>query len=237
MYMGLENDLKTAVKNIYKETWKVTDGKVVPDADNLTLSNTGVKLDATVLYADLDGSTNLVDQYTPTFAAEIYKTYLHCAAKIIESEGGVITAYDGDRIMAVFIGGLKNTTAARCGLKINHAVTNIINPLIKECYPNKTFVLKQVVGIDTSTLMAAKTGVRGANDLVWVGRAANYAAKLCSISSDYSTIITKSVYDSMLETSKLSSDGKQMWEAATWTTMNNMGIYRSKWRWHVDFNK
>jgi len=37
-------------------------------------------------------------------AAEIYKTYLHCAAKIIRSEGGSITSYDGDRIMGIFIG-------------------------------------------------------------------------------------------------------------------------------------
>ena len=57
-------------------------------------SNDGVNLDATVLYADMADSTALVDKYTKTFAAEIYKTYLHCAAKIITSEGGTITAYD-----------------------------------------------------------------------------------------------------------------------------------------------
>jgi class 3 adenylate cyclase len=51
------------------------------------------------------------------FAAEIYKTFLHCAAKIIRSEDGVITAYDGDRIMAVFIGNAKNTSAVRAALK------------------------------------------------------------------------------------------------------------------------
>jgi len=34
----------------------------------------------------------------------IYKTFLHCAAKIIRSHKGVITAYDGDRIIAVYIG-------------------------------------------------------------------------------------------------------------------------------------
>jgi class 3 adenylate cyclase len=99
--MGLADDLTSEVEKIFKARWEVRDGQVVPESEDLTLSNTGVKLDATVLYADLDGSTNLVDQYLPGFAAEIYKTYLHCAAKIIKSEGGVITAYDGDRVMAV----------------------------------------------------------------------------------------------------------------------------------------
>ena len=232
--MALDADLKNEVGNIFTSVWEHRDGQVVPESENLTLGNTGVKLDATVLYADLDGSTNLVDQQLPNFAAEIYKTYLLCAAKIIKSEGGVITAYDGDRIMAIFIGNTKNTSAARCGLKINYAVLHIINPLIQSCYPDKNYAVKQVVGIDTSELMATRTGVRGANDLVWVGRAANYAAKLCSISSDYPTIMTKDVYDSINEVGK-SFGGKQMWEAATWKAKNDMALYRSKWFWPVDY--
>ena len=76
-----------------------------------------VKLDGTVLYADLDDSTNLVDSYEPEFAAKIYKAYLSCAAKVIRSEGGEITSYDGDRIMAVYIGDSKNSSAAPIGTK------------------------------------------------------------------------------------------------------------------------
>ena len=95
--------------------------------------------------------------------------------------------------MAVFIGDSKNTSAVRCGLKIKSAVEEIINPAIKAQYSND-FQLKQVVGIDTSKLLVARTGVRGANDLVWVGPAANYAAKLSSISEQpYSTFISAAV--------------------------------------------
>jgi class 3 adenylate cyclase len=72
---------------------------------------------------------------------------------------------------------MKNTRAARVSLKINHCVRNIINPAAKAQYSEADFVLQQTVGIDTSKLLVARTGVRGANDLVWVGRAANYAAK------------------------------------------------------------
>lgn len=50
--------------------------------------------------------------HKPHFAAEIYKSYLHCASKIIRCENGVITAFDGDRVMGIFIGDLKNTSAA-----------------------------------------------------------------------------------------------------------------------------
>src|SRR5215469_10663410 len=123
--MALKDDLDTEVRQIFRSQWTKRDGNVVPDDDNLKLTNDAVKLTATVLYADLADSTKLVDEHTKEFAAEIYKAYLHCAGKIIRDEGGVITAYDGDRIMAVYIEGAKNTAAVRTAMKINFAVREI----------------------------------------------------------------------------------------------------------------
>ena len=227
--MSLREDLTKEVRKIFKDSWTTRDGQKVPESEDLRLGNDAVKLNGTVLYADLDASTNLVDNYKPEFAAEIYKTYLHCAAKVIRSEGGVITSYDGDRIMAVYIGDSKNSSAAESALKINYTVTEIINPLIKKHYPTTNYRVKQVVGIDSSELFIARTGIRGSNDLVWVGRAANYAAKLCSLSPEYPSRITETVYNKLNDSAKYSSDRRSMWAAAKWTDMNNMKIYRSTW--------
>ncbi len=230
--MSLNDDLKQEVAAIFRESWSTCEGQKVPEPEDLKLSNDAVEIDATVLYADLSASTGLVHGYRRPFAAEIYKSYLHSAAKIIKSQGGTITAYDGDRIMAVFIGNSKNTSATRAALKINYAVQKIINPSIKVQYPNTTYSLKQTVGIDTSLLFVARTGIRGSNDLVWVGRAANYAAKLCDLSPDYPTWITASVYK-MLHDSVKFTDGNAMWEARSWTAMSGQTIYRSTWWWPV----
>ena len=89
--------LRGKVKEIFQSRWNVREGTVVPEPEDIGLGNEGVRLDATVLYADLAESTNLVDTQSPEFAAEIYKSYLHCAAKIVSAESGNITAYDGDR--------------------------------------------------------------------------------------------------------------------------------------------
>ena len=228
--MSLGEDLTKEVRKIFKDAWTTRDGQKVPESEDLRLGNDAVKLDGTVLYADLDASTNLVDSYKPEFAAEIYKTYLHCAAKVIRSESGVITSYDGDRIMAVYIGKSKNTSAAQSALKINYTVTKIINPLLKECYPRDNYSVKQVVGVDTSELFVARTGIRGSNDLVWVGRAANYAAKLCSLSSDYPSRLTASVYNMLNDSVKYSNNGELMWELDTSNHINGINIYRSTWR-------
>ncbi len=158
--MGLKDDLVTEVTDIFTRTWTKRDGRVVPDEDSVSLTNDAVTIQATVLYADLAESTVLVDTTTPDFAAEIYKAYLHCASKIIKAEGGELTAFDGDRVMAVFLSETKNTSAARCALQINCAVHHIINPGIIAAYPNSTYKVKQAVGIDTSPLLVAKTGIR-----------------------------------------------------------------------------
>ncbi len=225
--MGLSGDLAAEVATIFKAQWSVRDGDKVPESEDLKLGNDAVKLEGAVLYADMADSTELVDSHQPHFAAEVYKSFLHCAAKLIRSEGGVVTAYDGDRIMGVYIGDSKRTNAAKTALRINWAVLDVINPAIKAQYQT-TFVLKHVTAVDVSSLFIARTGVRGANDLVWVGRAANHAAKMASLSHDFASRISADVYDTMNKSSKTSQDGRSMWEAATW---NNKTIYRSNWKW------
>ena len=227
--MGLKDDLDEDVTAIFRDQWSTRDGKVVPDEDDIGLGNDGVRLDATVLYADLAGSTEMVKSKKDWAAAEIYKAFLLCAAKIIRNEGGEITAYDGDRVMAVFIGDGKNTTAIRTGLKINWAKNEILKPKRKECYPDSDFVYHHVVGIDASPLLVARTGVRGANDLVWVGRSANYAAKLSALSHAYSTYITEKIYNNCNEVAKMSK-GKDIWIKLDW---NGETIYGSTYQWSI----
>lgn len=102
--MGIKDDLESEIENIYKKKWSRRKGRVVPEDDNIKLGNDGIDLEITMLYADLSASTRLVDNYKDWFAAENYKAFLRCAAKIIRAEGGRIRAYDGERIKGVFIG-------------------------------------------------------------------------------------------------------------------------------------
>lgn len=227
--MPLEDDLIIKVSEIFSQQWTERNGQVVPSPDTIKLSNDAVKLNGVVLYADMSESTKLVDTKEPFFAAEIYKAFLHCAAKIIRSEGGEIAAYDGDRIMAVFLGDYKNSCAARSALKINYARVEIINPSIQAQYTNTSYVVNHTVGIDSSELYVANTGMRGAKDLVWVGKAANHAAKLCSLPNTHQTRITSNVYNKLPKGLKMSSD-EPMWDRMNWTDMDRT-IYRSNWRW------
>lgn len=230
--MTFKGDLTTKVRGIYKEKWETRDGQVVPKDSDLKLSNNGVYLDATILYADLDESTNLAKNYKKWFAAEQYKAFLWCATKTIRAEGGHVRSFDGDRVMGIFVGDSKNTSAVKAGLKINWVVKNIIEVEKKKQYPNTKYKMRHVVGIDTSQILASRSGIRGSNDIVWVGNAANYAAKLSSLSANYPTWITYRIYDNIHKSVKY-ADNKNMWEPMSWTSMNNLAIYRSNYFWSL----
>lgn len=232
--MPLHDELEKYVQNTFKSTWETRDGKVIPTDTDIKLSNDGVYLDAVCLYADIVGSTKLVDNYKDTFAAEVYKNFLYCASKIITSMDGQITAFDGDRVMGVFVGDYKNTNAAKSALKINYAVNQVINPAFKKQYSSIDSELKHCVGIDRSKLLVTKTGVRGANDLAWIGRAGNYAAKLSALREEgFTSWITKSVYDKMHDDAKFGGEnGENMWEERNWMDYS-MTIYGSNWRWEI----
>ncbi len=230
--MGFKATLKADVKKTYSERWTRRDGRKVPEDVDLGSGNDAVDLEATILYTDLDESTPLVNNYKDWFAAENYKTFLQCATKIIRNEGGQVRSFDGDRVMGIFIGDSKNTSAVRCSLKINYAVKNIIQPTLKKQYPNAKYVMRYVTGIDTSKVMVAKAGIRNSNDLVWIGRAANHAAKLSSMSAAYPTWITDKVYDAMDSKVKYSNN-KNMWEQRFWKAQNNCRIYGSTYWWKI----
>jgi class 3 adenylate cyclase len=108
-----------------------------------------------------------------------------------------------------------------------------VNAAASKLYPESSYQLQHVVGIDTSSLFVARIGIRGSNDLVWVGRAANYAAKLSALESAYQTYITKDVYDKLNNEGRIGSDGRNMWESVGWETFDNRTIYRSNWWWEL----
>lgn len=223
--------IQQAARDILGNKWKVRAAQEIPTIKDLALKeNEAAEFEGTVLYADMDGSTDMVRGYKNWFAAEMYKIYLQTVSEVIRNEGGVVTAYDGDRVMAIFEGGSKNTTAVRTGMKIVYAV-NELNDIIAKEYPSVQFRLRHNIGIDTSILFAVRAGVWGANDIVWVGEAANIAAKLTNVSDDsYPIYITKKVFDSLNSSVVKNESGSLMWQDVNELRFGRQ-VYKSNWWW------
>lgn len=229
--MSVADDIKKNAADTFGTKWSVRDGQVVPDASDLKLTNDAVRFEkATVLYADLDQSTDLVETKKWQFAGEVYKTFLYAASRLIRNHGGRIVSYDGDRVMGIFISKSQRNDAVSCALKINYAVKNYVQTE-KEKHWTGDYKIRHVIGIDTSMIRAARTGVRGDNDLVWIGTAANLAAKLTSLSADQATWITKRVYDGLNGPQKLGPKGEDKWRKWKWDQHKDEEIYSSTyWR-------
>ncbi|MEQ1764299.1 MAG: adenylate/guanylate cyclase domain-containing protein, partial [Pyrinomonadaceae bacterium] len=214
--MSLKDDVTNDVDSTIAKEWDTRDGQVVPKTEDVKLAGGAVKLNATILYADLADSTKLAMDYDKRVAAKIFKCYLSSCSRIIKNFGGEIRSFDGDRVMGVFVGSTKNTAAAKTALTINWAFMNLIKPKLEAKYAtlkNGIYTLAQCVGVDTSEVLVVRGGVREQNDLVWIGRAPNIAAKLSSRrNSPYHSYITREVFIPMLEEAKYASDGRLRWE-------------------------
>jgi class 3 adenylate cyclase len=235
--MTLSDDIKSKVKQFMESNWDVRQATTVPGDSNLTLTGRVAKLDATVLYADMRSSSKLVDEVNQRVAGKIYQAFLYSVASIIRSNYGEITAYDGDRVMGIFIGSSKDSSAAQSALMIKYAVLNILGPMLKEQFKSlgsSGFQISHCVGIDTGSFLAVKAGLRNANDIVWIGRPPNLAANLSEIREEnYDTYISNEVFQALNASSKYAgSENKPMWDERNYKYLgDDLIIYSSSYYW------
>ncbi len=234
--MALADDLASDVQGIINKPWSTRKGQKVPSSTDVALAGGAVELDATFLYADLANSSKIAKELDRRVAAKILKSFLATTARLVRYHGGSKVSFDGDRIMGVFIGDSKNTTAAKCGLQIKYTVQKIIRPKFESKYDsvkNASFTISHGVGVDSGTVLTVRAGARGDNDLIWIGRAPNLAAKMSDLrDAPYHTYITATVYNMLNKSSKIGADGKDMWNQCTWTFLGDaIVVYRSSYRW------
>lgn len=232
--MSFESDLRSDVSEFFRTKWEITDGYVIPDPEDLPLGNSARKLDIVILYADMANSTSMVQTFTKEYCAEIYKAFLHTCCKAIKRNGGELISFDGDRIMAAFIGESKNSIAAKTALNIKWAIKVVVQEEHDRIYQGKGIKLNYCVGIDSCEHIVARTGIRGDNDLVWVGNAANLAAKLSTIrDAPNHSYITERVYKKLNESSKFDGEGKCMWQSEFSSEIGET-VYKSSYQWTIN---
>lgn len=215
--------IESSVNDILNASWSITKGTKVPTTDDVVMKNGGKLVDATYLYADLAGSGALAHKVNKEPTAMIIRSYINSASRILREYGGEIRSFDGDRVMAIFMGDDKNQKAVRAAFGINWAVHEVIKPALEAKWSDiyKYYTISHGIGIDTGEALIVRGGVRNHNDLISIGDAPNDAARL----SDYrgSIInITKAVYDD-LDDSLLHTGSGPFWKSSNGTAA--LGCY------------
>ena len=235
--MGKAEEIESDIQTTIDTTWNKRNGNKIPDTIDIALAGGAVEVDATFLYADLADSSKMVKELDRRIAAKIIKSFLASVSRLIKHNDGKIVSFDGDRVLGVFYGDSKNTAAAKCALQIKYVVKEIIKPKFESKYEtvkNASFIINYGVGIDTGSVLAVRGGVRGSNDIIWIERAPNLAAKLSDLrESRYQTYITARVYNKLNDSSKFAgAEKKNMWESRSWDFLGeSISLYRSSWHW------
>ena len=231
--MAIKDDLINKVDSYFNEEYSIAKTTIIPTTDysKLTFGNSGLLADLTFLFVDIRKSSELHDTYGYENAARIYKSFHDINVRIINKRDGQVRAFDGDRIMGVFSGDRKNNNAVEAALNIRWAISNILNSKFK-----KGFEINIGIGIDTGETLITKVG-KGRdisnNDLVWVGKACNYASHMCNESKN-KIYISPNVYSRLNEKNKI-SDSKNMWSNVIMKLKNGKEVhcYSTTYYWSV----
>lgn len=230
--MTTETFLKDRVDTLFGTNFEQRDGRVVPATGDVVLKNGAVKIEAAFLYSDLAGSAKLSKSCPWSTTAKIIRAFLDCSSRLIIKHGGHVRSFDGDRVMGVFIGDSKNSNASICGREIHWSVRKIIQPAAAKRFTSISdngIEIRNCSGIDVGEVRAVRSGVRDSNDLIWIGKAASFSAKLSDVrDGGYCTYVSSRTYNKLSNEAKFDDDGKNMWQAQSFVFSDETEtVYRS----------
>jgi class 3 adenylate cyclase len=238
--LAFKDECEAAVRDIVKAPFNTRHGREVPTTESVTLSNGGVYLNAAYLYADMVDSTGMAEQFTPHNAAKIIRAYLHATCRVLRDRGGAIRSFDGDRVMAIFVGDDAANDAVDAALRIKWVVDEIVHDKLmvyNEAYSDHWiqtgWKVKHRTGVDVGTAFVVRAGVRDKhNDLVSIGTPPNIAAKLSDYKGAGPTTITERVWDKLSYENCFTEDGAPKWSDTSWQDVGGTyeEIRTSTWR-------
>lgn len=236
--MTRKEDYETHLTLLLAEDFETRFGQTVPTSQSVALKNGGVYLDAAYLYADMADSSGMARRFSPQTAAKIIRAYLATVTRVLRHHDGAVRSFDGDRVMAIFIGDDAASRAGRAALEIKWVVDNVVHDELRlwlNAYRDSTWKISHRTGIDLGEAFIVRGGVRNNNDLVSIGDAPNIAAKLSELQGARSWI-TDRVWQAMSYSTCFSSkDDQAMWTNAETMTVagRSVRVRRSNWGWVV----
>lgn len=225
--MSFKSELEGYLGELASEPFKHRYGQVVPNSSSVGPYDAVSLSDTAYLYCDMADSSSIVTLFDNETAARVLRVFLNAVCRVIKDRGGEIRSFDGDRVMAIFIGDSAADDAVDAALRINWAVLHPVqDALMKDRKYRDKFVetgwqVKQRTGIEVGWAYIVRGGVRDQNDLVSIGFPANTAAKLSDYKGGGPTIITEEVWDKLKSGNCYSAkhDYEAMWSDPKWVTI------------------
>ncbi len=197
MVSELMAELDHRVRSELKKPVQIEDCEKFPNApDDLYLEKRIWKRinQVVVVAADLAGSTKLNFDKKANTSASLYEALTGNLARVVTEFGPEFLDIQGDGLFALFHGERRFQRAFCAAVTLKTFSERVLVPAIEgimsERFPN----LGLKVGMDASTLVAKRVGVRGGNEPVWAGRAVGWAVKCLEAAAIHELVATKAVF-------------------------------------------
>jgi adenylate cyclase len=138
--------------------------------------------EATVLFVDIAGFTEMTERAGPVKTVEILNNYFDRITRIIGAHNGIVTQFQGDAVLATFNVPVEDTGHAENAFKAACAILT--------CVSGEQFAGERIrvrIGINTGPLVAGNVGGGGRQSYTVHGDTVNLAARLEALCKEHGT--------------------------------------------------
>ncbi|MFP8967496.1 adenylate/guanylate cyclase domain-containing protein [Pokkaliibacter sp. CJK22405] len=171
-------------------------GQFVPEAVAMQLVKEGGEIPprqtvATILFCDLEGFSTLTQQMGPSRLVSVLNAYFSLLVDLIEAQGGIITQFQGDAILATFNVPNPQVDHAQRALR---AAKAILEALVDTRFEGEKLQCR--IGINTGEVVAGSVGAPDRRNYTVHGDAVNMAARLEQMNKSYNSylLVAESTY-------------------------------------------
>jgi adenylate cyclase len=215
--MTLLDDVKSSVSTHMAGTYETFQPRDIPLPEDIPQGAKAAKLTATSLFIDLRQSSDITNALRRQTAAKMLKAYFSGAVRIVNANSGSVRSFNGDGMLALFRDERRSNKAVKAAMQVKWFVQEILQPRFERYFESNRQAFGASLGfdigcgLDDGDIYAVRVGIRGTNDVAWVGRCTNTSAKLSNLAASPRTVlITRAVYERLDESRKL-SNGTHMW--------------------------
>lgn len=177
--MATNQDIIDKIDEFLNEAYVRTETFGVPKKADLTFGNSVKKMPhAVVMFIDMRKSRKILADANDFWSVKIHKSFIRVVTHCLENRDGHMRSFNGDGVLAFFVGENAASRAVRAAMDIKGFVFKI-NEKLEAKDKNK---IDFGIGISQGPMMVAKSGKSGDDqtkqDLIWIGLALYVALEL-----------------------------------------------------------
>ena len=235
------------IKNNFMEDIEILNKDTIPSEEQFKIEiQQWIKIkDVVCVYIDLASSTKINIQENQKLAAHIFDSYIKSIVKIFKEYQCKYIDIQGDGCFALFDGVDRINRAIVAAATIKTLLsrnTNYFSKFVSNQLNSTNLSLR--IGIHQGNILAKKAGIRGENEVIWLGDAASIASKICNLKnyennnfkSDtirISDVVYNNIHNQHLFYSCDCGEQQKLWDEHTFVPhffgISNLYILRANW--------